>query len=95
MPHTTPPPTLPPLEIGGILLAPVIVGLVELAKLIGLPPGAARWLSALLSVLAYTGIYALTQRPDMMQPTTLVLNAVIIFLTTAGLYHQAKAALTG
>lgn len=86
--------SLPELQIGGILLVPIIVGLVEVAKLAGLPTTWARWLSALLSVFAYAGVYALAQRPDLLEPATIGLNAVVIFLTTAGLYHQAKAALT-
>jgi hypothetical protein len=85
---------LPELTIGGILLSPIIVGLVELTKLLGLPAHWARWLAALLSIIAYAGVYLIDQRPTLLEPTTIALNALVIFLTTAGLYHQAKAALT-
>jgi hypothetical protein len=85
---------LPELQIGGILLAPIIVAVVEAAKLAGLPTPWARWLSAILSVAGYAATFAIANRPDLLEPISIALNALVIFLTTAGLYHQAKAALS-
>ena len=79
---------MPELVIGGILLVPVIVGLVEFAKSLGLPSQYAPLLNAVLSAIAYIGI-SLFGWADL-ELTALVVNVIIIFLTAAGFYTTSK-----
>lgn len=74
--------------LNGIELAPLVVALVELAKLAGLPVQYARWVNAALSVGAYALVALVGQRPDLTEPVSMVLSALMIFLTAAGLYDS-------
>jgi hypothetical protein len=85
---------LPNLNIGAVALSPIIVALVQLARHFGLKVEWAPWLAALLALAAYAGVMLLEQQPDLLQPAALILNAVVIFLTTTGFYHQVKNAVT-
>src|SRR5512136_3056445 len=81
------------LQIGAIALAPVIVGLVEVAKAFGMDVKYAPWLTGVLSLIAYGGVVAVQQMPELLQPLTYALNALIIFLVSTGSYNRAQAAL--
>ena len=81
------------LQIGAIALAPIIVGLVEVAKALGLNVKYAPWLTGLLSLVAYGGVVAVQQNPALLQPLIYALNAVIIFLVSTGFYNRAQAVL--
>jgi hypothetical protein len=84
---------MPELTIGAIALAPVIAALVEGAKHIGLPSQFAPLLNAILSVVAYlvVSVY-LIAHPEAVQITTVIVNALVIFLGAAGVYTTAKFA---
>ena len=84
---------MPELAIGGIALAGIIVGIIQMAKGLGLPTKYAPWLNGSLSVLFYALVILVAQRPDLLQPVTLGLNAVVIFLVAAGFYDRAQAVL--
>jgi hypothetical protein len=81
------------LQIGAIALAPIIVGLVEVAKALGLDVKYAPWLTGGLALLAYAAVVAVQQRPELLQPMVYALNALIIFLVSTGFYNRAQAAL--
>ncbi len=83
------------LQIGAVALAPIVVGLVEVAKALGLKVEYAPWLTGLLSLLAYAAVVAVQQKPDLLQPMIYALNALIIFLVATGFYNRAQAALRG
>jgi hypothetical protein len=82
------------LIIESIALAPIISGIIEVAKRLGLPVKYAPWMNAGLSVLGFILIIYLKENPTLTQPVTIGLNALVIFLTTAGFYDRAKAILT-
>ncbi len=79
------------LQIGAVALAPIIVGLVEVAKALGLDVKYAPWLTGLLSLVAYAGVVAVQQRPELLQPMIYALNALIIFLVSTGFYNRAHS----
>lgn len=83
------------LQIGAVALAPIIVGLVEVAKALGLDVKYAPWLTGVLSLVAYGGVVAVQQKPDLLQPMIYALNGLIIFLVATGFYNRAQAALQG
>jgi len=78
------------LSIGGILLVPVIVAIVELAKKVGLPSDYAPYANAALTVVGYVGMVLLGQYPEYTEIAVHALNAVILFLTAAGFYTTAS-----
>lgn len=85
---------MPTLQVGTILLAPVIVGLVEMAKKLGLPSKYAPWLNGGLAVLGY-GLVVLTELvPGSLEFASYGLNALVVFLLGAGLYDRAQGSLT-
>ncbi len=81
------------LQIGAVALAPIIVGLVEVAKALGLDVRYAPWLTGGLALLAYGAVVLVQQRPDLLQPMVYALNAIIIFLVSTGFYNRAQALL--
>lgn len=82
------------LQIGSILLVPVIVAIIEVAKRLGMPVEYAPWANGALSVLAYGAVVLVAQRPDLLQPLTYALTAIVIFLSAAGFYDTAKRTIT-
>jgi len=84
---------MPELAIGGIALAGVIVAIIQVAKRLGLPSHLAPWLNGGLSVLFYALVVVVAQKPDLLQPVTLGLNALVIFLAAAGFYDRGQAIL--
>jgi hypothetical protein len=82
---------MPELQLVGIALAPVIVALVGMAKAVGMSSKYAPWLNGGLSVFFY-GLMILTQLvPGSVEPMTYGLNAVVIFLVSAGFYDRYQA----
>jgi hypothetical protein len=84
---------VPDLQLGTIALAPIIVALVGLAKTLGMPTKYAPWLNGLLSLVGYGLIIAVQLIPAALDPTTYLLNALIIFLTAAGFYDRIQKSL--
>ena len=83
---------MPELFLGSIPMVPIIVGLVEVAKrYLGLPSQYAPWVNLALSALFYVVIGAVQLRPEMQEPLTLVVNVLVLFLGSAGLYDRAQA----
>ena len=85
---------MPELAIGGIALAGIVVGIIQVAKKFGLPSEYAPWLNGFLSVVGYALVVLVTQMPHLLEPVTLVLNALVVFLAAAGLYDRGQAILT-
>ena len=82
------------LILEGVALAPIIAALIEVAKTLGLDVKYAPWFNAALSVLGFAAIIYVQQNPALAEPLVIALNALVIFLTTAGFYDRAKAILT-
>lgn len=77
------------MEIGGILLVPIIVALVEVAKsYFGLPSKFALLLNAILSVVGFALVQAVGLNPEIEPWVVTVLQALIVFLSAAGLYRE-------
>jgi len=76
------------LQIGGIGLAAVVVALVSLAKKYGLPIEYAPWAAAVLSVVGYALVLVIADMPQYEEPVVMVLNMLIIFLASTGLYNR-------
>ena len=83
------------LQIEGLLIAPIIVGLIEIAKLAGLDVKYAPWLNAALSVLGYAVMMTVQSNPAWREPVVLLLNALVLFLSAAGVYDVAKRTVQG
>lgn len=81
---------MPTLEIGGILLAPIIAALVEVVKRRGLPSHYAPWLNLALSALAGALVLAVQGKPELLSPVVLALQVLVLFLSAAGVYTTAK-----
>ena len=82
------------LVIEGIALAPVITAITELAKKLGLEVKYAPWLNLILAVAGFTLMMWIEQNPAASQPIAIGINALVIFLTAAGVYDRAQAILT-
>ena len=84
---------MPELTILGIAAAPIIVAIIQLAKMAGVPDKYAPWLNAALSVVAY-GVIVLLQTGVLdAAMTTYVLNVLMIFLAAAGVYDRLQTPL--
>jgi hypothetical protein len=92
-PQSENPLPVPDLQLGTIALAPVIVALVGIAKALGMPVKYAPWLNGALALVGYGLIIAVQLVPAALDPTTYLLNAVIIFLTAAGFYDRVQKTL--
>lgn len=80
------------LMFGAVALAPVIAALVEMCKKLGLASGYAPYVNAALSVLAYSIVVTAGRNPALVEPVTLLLNALVIFLSAAGFYETVRYA---
>jgi len=78
------------LSIAGVALAPVIVALVQGAKALGLPSKYAPLLNAALSVAVFAAVVYLSQNPQYETVASYVVNALVIFLSGAGLYTTVQ-----
>jgi hypothetical protein len=94
-PQSENPLPVPDLQLGTIALAPIIVALVGLAKSLGMPVKYAPWLNGALALVGYGLIVAVQLVPAALDPTTYLLNAVIIFLSAAGFYDRTQKILRG
>ena len=78
------------LQIGGILLVPIIAGILELAKRGGLETKWVPWLNVALSVTAYTLVQLVAARPEWQEPAVIILQGVMIALAAAGFYSTTR-----
>ena len=76
--------------IGGIALAPLVVGLVALAKKLGMPDKYAPWANGTLAVVAVIGAQVLQLYPDYTVYFVMVATAVMTFLSASGVYQFGK-----
>lgn len=76
--------------VGGIALAPLVVGLVALAKKIGLPEQYAPWANGALAVVAVVGAQFMELYPDYTQYFVMAATAVMTFLSASGVYQFGK-----
>lgn len=84
---------MPDLQIGDILLMPLIVAIVEAAKRYGFPVKYTPLLTAVLAVIGYGAVVTTDFFPEMMVWVQHGVNVVVIFLSAAGLYGVSKFAL--
>lgn len=79
------------LTLNGIVLAPIIVALVEVLKrYLYLDSRYAPVATAILSILAYVAIQFATTDPQFADGFGYILNALIIALSSSGLYSVGK-----
>jgi len=84
-------PDLNTILVGGFAIAPLVVGLVALAKMVGVPVKYAPYLNGGLSTLLYVGaIYLLPMYPAAEPFVNVVVGAVVIFLGSSGIYQFGK-----
>lgn len=78
------------ISLGGVALAPVIVAIIELLKRTGIVKDDwAAWVNAGLSVAAYFAVWYVGQYPESLSVASVIINALVVFLTGAGVYHVA------
>ena len=78
------------LQLGGILLAPLVVAVVKGAREAGLADGWLPWLNAVLSTAFFALMMVVTNQPDLLVPVTVGLNGLMVFLASAGLYDRVQ-----
>lgn len=77
--------------IGGVAIAPLIVALIEWLKNQGLPSQYAAWLCGGLAVVAYVvSAILIPMYPDLAQYAQWVVGALVVFLTSTGVYQLTK-----
>lgn len=82
-----------PLVIGGVVLTPIIVALVEMAKALGLDVKYAPYLNGVLSLVGYGAVVLITLEPQYTSLVMYILGAFIVFLMAAGFYDRGQATL--
>lgn len=76
--------------IGGVSLVPLIVGLIALAKRLGMPVKYAPWLNGGLATGGYVTLRMVGDNPIFQQYAEIVATAVVIFLITSSTYQFGK-----
>jgi hypothetical protein len=82
---------MPDLQIGTIVLAPVIVALVAMARGLGMDVKYAPWLCGALSLVGYGLVVLVDLVPGSLQIVTYVLNGLVIFLAATGFYDRVQS----
>lgn len=77
----------PVLQIGGILLVPFIIGIIEFLKSRGMPTERAPLANAILSVGFFTLMHIVAMRPEWQSVVVSALQAGFVFLSAMGLYE--------
>ena len=78
------------LAIGGVSIAPIIYGLVELAKRQGMPKQYAPLVCGVLALCGYILISYLPQIPNATEIATVVATVTISWMTATGIYKMQK-----
>jgi hypothetical protein len=78
------------LSLFGVALMPIIVGVVETAKRLGMPSQYAPLLNGLLSIGGYILIQQLIIAPEITPTVQYIFNIVMVFLGAAGIYDIGK-----
>lgn len=78
------------LFIGSVAVAPLVIGLVALAKQLGYPNDKAPYLTGALGVLGYMVVQLIGMYPMLQQGAEIVATAVVIFLSASGVYQLGK-----
>ena len=86
--------SLPELQVGAIVLAPIIVALVQVARKLGLPVKYAPYLNGLLALLGYGLVIAVGIFPASLEPVSYLLNALVVFLMAAGIYDRGQKSIS-
>lgn len=76
--------------IGGTALVPLVMGIVSLAKRLGMPGEYAPWLNGVLSTAGYFLSVFLTQYPQYNDVAQMVTFGVVAFLASSGTYQLSK-----
>jgi hypothetical protein len=78
------------LVVGGIVLVPIVVGLVQFLKYMGLPTKYAPLANAILVVLAVILVLVTQAYPEIVEPVSIVLTGLVLFLANCGFYETVK-----
>lgn len=78
-----------PTEIGGVLIGPLVAGLIEALKAAGVPVRYAPWLNIALSTAFVVVAQAFAVYPEAQGWIVAVLQIVVAVLTAAGFYQEA------
>lgn len=79
------------LAIGGVSVVPLVIGLVTLAKNLGMPPRYAPYLNGALSVAGFFAASAVASHPALLEVAEPVATAIVIFLMSSGVYQLSKS----
>ena len=81
---------IPNLQIGTVLLVPIIVAIIEAFKAAGLPSKWAPWANAVLTVIGYAAVLALQKFPSYEPTAVMIVTMLVIFLSAGGFYQVAS-----
>ena len=73
--------------IGTIAVNPIVVGIIQLLKKLGMPKTWAPWANAVLTIIGYAVSLLLLQYPHWEPTLVKVLTVVIMFLSAGGFYE--------
>ena len=73
--------------IGTVAVIPIVVGIIQLLKKLGMPSTWAPWVNFVLTLVGYAVSLLMLQYPHWEPTTTKVLTVVIMFLTAGGFYE--------
>jgi len=76
--------------IGGIAIAPIVVGLVALAKKIGMPAEYAPWANGALASMAVVAAKFMELYPQYTEYFVIVATVVTVFLSASGVHQFGK-----
>ena len=76
--------------IGGVALAPFVVGLVALAKKLGLPEQYAPWANGALAAAAVMAAKVMELYPQYTEYFVIVATVVMVFLSASGVHQFGK-----
>jgi hypothetical protein len=86
---------MPELEIGGILLAPIIMLVIQVLKYYGLSSDLAPYANIVLSAVAGIVVLLTQSNPELVTPVVFILQVITLFLGAAGSYTTGKWVKTG
>lgn len=80
------------ITIGTYAWGPIVTGLCQLAKLLGLDTKYIPLLNAGLTIVGVLLLTLVTQKPESINIVLMIVQMLIVFLTAAGLYTTANFA---
>lgn len=78
---------MPELTVGGIMLVPLIVAIIEFLKKYGLPKDKAPLANGILNVVAFAVMLYVRANPEVTDVVVTALQVLMIFLSAMGFYE--------